>query len=201
MSDEFPNVAAREDVCWACAGKKWVDIEHPGEHPHRGGCPKCSPEQILTASEVIRRHEEIRGYIGLLKEASEKMIKDMDESTFKSLFPKPRGFTKGLDDEKGTKFDDGKTPLNLLSSKWLLGVGEVLKFGAKKYEAHNWRRGIASSRLIDAASRHLLAFNDGEDNDPETGLSHLLHASCCLMFLYELSQTKPELDDRYRRHE
>ena len=98
----------------------------------------------------------------------------------------------------GYKADKEKSRTDLLSSKWLLGVGEVLRFGATKYHDNNWRKGIATSRLMAAAQRHLLAYNDGEDLDPETGLSHLLHLSCCVMFAYELSLTKPELDDRYK---
>ena len=98
----------------------------------------------------------------------------------------------------GLKFDSDKVPLSLLSSVWLLGVGRVLAFGAKKYASHNWRGGIQNSRLMDAAMRHILAYNDGEDLDPETGLSHLDHASCCLMFARELAERKPEFDDRYK---
>jgi len=102
----------------------------------------------------------------------------------------------------GTKNDQGKIRLELLSTKWLCGVGEVLTFGAKKYAPHNWRSGIEASRLIGAALRHISAWNDGEDNDPETNLSHLSHASCCLMFLSELYQTMPEkVDDRYNKGE
>jgi hypothetical protein len=78
-------------------------------------------------------------------------------------------------------------------------VGQVLTFGKKKYAAHNWRKGIQISRLMAACLRHVLAFNSGEDFDPETGLSHLYHASCCLMFASELIETKrEEVDDRYR---
>ena len=40
--------------------------------------------------------------------------------------------------------------------------------------------------------------NDGEDKDPESGLSHLAHAACCIMFLLEFEKTHPELDDRYK---
>lgn len=61
----------------------------------------------------------------------------------------------------------------------------------------NWRLGLKQRRLIDAALRHLLAYNDGEDLDPETGLSHLLHLSCCAMFAFELRITHPHLDDRF----
>jgi hypothetical protein len=74
----------------------------------------------------------------------------------------------------------------------------VLKFGADKYAEHNWRKGFAWSRPLAAAMRHLTAFNDGEDKDPESGLSHLAHAACCIMFLLEFEKTHKELDDRYR---
>lgn len=101
--------------------------------------------------------------------------------------------------EGGLKNDQEKTRLELLSSTWLMGVGAVLTFGAKKYAAHNWRKGITLSRLLGACLRHVIAFLGGEDLDPETGLSHLYHASCCLMFASELYETNPqEVDDRYR---
>jgi Domain of unknown function (DUF5664) len=100
----------------------------------------------------------------------------------------------------GIKHDKGKEPLHLLSRTWLLGVARVLGFGATKYAAHNWRGGIERSRLVAAAFRHLLAYNEGEDVDPETGLPHLDHASCCLMFARELHETRPDLDDRYKEN-
>jgi hypothetical protein len=46
--------------------------------------------------------------------------------------------------------------------------------------------------------RHLHAFNDGEDKDPESGLSHLAHLGCCVMFLLEFEKTHKELDDRFK---
>lgn len=104
--------------------------------------------------------------------------------------------TKGVK-TKGVKHDQEKNRLDLLSPVWLNGVGQVLTYGAKKYAAHNWRKGIERSRLIGASLRHILAYLGGEDCDPETGLLHLYHASCCLMFASELHHTKPETDDRY----
>jgi hypothetical protein len=88
--------------------------------------------------------------------------------------------------------------MDLLSTLWLWGVADVLGFGAKKYDAHNWRKGIPQSRLIAAALRHLLAFNGGESFDPDTQRCHLLHASCCLMFAYEMFITRHDMDDRYK---
>jgi hypothetical protein len=105
--------------------------------------------------------------------------------------PAPTPFNSG-----GTKHDQGKARMSLLDSSWLLGVAEVLTFGEKKYQAHNWRKGISVSRLMDAAGRHQAAFNDGEDLDPESGKGHLYHASCCLMFASWMIKHRPDLDDR-----
>lgn len=99
--------------------------------------------------------------------------------------------------KKGIKNDQEKAGLHYLSSIWIHGVGQVLSFGAKKYADHNWRKGLHLSRLLGASLRHIFAFMSGEDKDPETGLSHLYHASCCLMFASEIHETLPEFDDRY----
>lgn len=98
----------------------------------------------------------------------------------------------------GTKFDQEKPDMSLLSPIALLKIAEVMTYGKKKYAAHNWRGGLAWSRIIAAAIRHILSWLGGESKDPETGLSHLAHASCCLMFLLEFEVTRPELDDRYK---
>jgi hypothetical protein len=96
------------------------------------------------------------------------------------------------------KFDSDKLPLNLLSTEAMNQTAAVLAFGAEKYAAHNWRAGFAWSRPLAAAMRHITAFNDGEDCDPESGLSHLAHAACCIMFLLEFEKTHQHLDDRYK---
>jgi hypothetical protein len=86
----------------------------------------------------------------------------------------------------------------LLPTAPIRAIAEVLTFGAKKYDAHNWRGGLEYSRLIGAAYRHLSAYNDGEDKDPETGLSHLAHLGCCVLFLLEQEAKGTGQDDRYR---
>lgn len=98
----------------------------------------------------------------------------------------------------GVKNDDGKIPLSLLSSTALRRIGEVLQFGAKKYDSHNWRKGIAYSRVTSAVLRHLFAWNEGEDLDSESGLNHLSHAACGIMFLLEYAERRPEFDDRFK---
>lgn len=101
---------------------------------------------------------------------------------------------------QGTKYDNGKPTTSLLPSKPLLEIAKVLDYGAKKYAPHNWRKGIKYSRVLSAAQRHLMAWNDGEDLDPETNISHLAHAACNILFLlqYELSD-KIDFDDRHHK--
>lgn len=98
----------------------------------------------------------------------------------------------------GKKYDGGKPRLDLLSSKALVAIAEVMTFGATKYGDNNWRGGIKWSRVFGALMRHAWAWWSGEDKDKETGLSHLAHAGCCIMFLLEYESTRRELDDRYK---
>lgn len=98
----------------------------------------------------------------------------------------------------GKKFDTGKPPMALLSGVALLEIAKVLEFGAKKYAPDNWRGGFAWRRVGSAALRHLFAWLNGEDKDSETGLSHLAHCGCCILFLLEFEVMKTGSDDRYK---
>ena len=98
---------------------------------------------------------------------------------------------------EGVKHDEGKSPLGLLDGYALEQVALVMAMGEKKYGRHNWRGGFKYSRLIDAALRHIFAFNDGTDYDPESNLSPLAHAICMLVFLLRMQKDRPDLDDRY----
>jgi hypothetical protein len=103
-----------------------------------------------------------------------------------------------MNQSTGLKHDQGKAPMSLIDRHALEQIASVLGFGAQKYAAHNWRGGIAYSRLLDAAMRHLYAFADGEDLDPESGLPHVAHAGCCIVFLLGMMNARPDMDDRYK---
>jgi hypothetical protein len=94
---------------------------------------------------------------------------------------------------------DAITLSDILRTLWLgLQKHSIISMGftatpnataiAKSTGDHNWRKGMAWHRLFGAALRHLWAWYRGEKADPETGLSHLAHAACCVLFLltYEL---------------
>jgi hypothetical protein len=87
---------------------------------------------------------------------------------------------------QGRKFDGGKLEYGLLPPHALKETVKVLTFGAQKYERDNWQKVPDSKRrYFDALQRHLWAWKEGEEVDPESGIHHLAHAMCCLMFLYE----------------
>ncbi len=77
-------------------------------------------------------------------------------------------------------------------------LGRVLKHGAAKYGDHNWLKGTEWSRYLGAAERHLGAFKNGEDADPESGLPHLAHALCCIAFLLVYQLRAVGTDDRHK---
>ena len=98
------------------------------------------------------------------------------------------------------KHDDGKTDWSLVPFEALEGMADVLSFGAKKYASWNWTEGggFSYSRVLRSCLRHLFAFMRGQDNDPESGLSHISHAQCNLLFLayYIRDKKKFSKDDR-----
>jgi hypothetical protein len=99
-------------------------------------------------------------------------------------------------DNGGQKADAGKDPWHLLPWDAVRGIVQVLRFGAGKYEPRNWERGMDWSRCFSACIRHLTAWFEGEDKDPETGLSHLWHAGCCILFLIAFEARGIGRDDR-----
>lgn len=99
----------------------------------------------------------------------------------------------------GTKHDRDKPRVDLIPPDALLAVADVLAYGAGKYGARNWERGLLLSRLYAAQMRHLLAWAAGQDDDDETGLPHLAHAACSSLMLLALSMRDPSLDDRPTR--
>ena len=84
------------------------------------------------------------------------------------------------------KKDDTEKPrMELLDPDFMVGVAQVLTFGANKYAANNWKKATPSDteRIKGAILRHLMAYMGGQKIDPETGLNHMYHISCNAMFL------------------
>ena len=127
--------------------------------------------KILTNKEMEKRIQEAMKNAGIPDDITEWVNPEL------------------LDDTNGRKFDAGKLQYGLLPPEALRQTVEVLTYGATKYAPDNWRYvPEAKRRYFDAAQRHIWAWKAGEENDSETGASHLAHAICCLMFLLETKE-------------
>jgi hypothetical protein len=88
--------------------------------------------------------------------------------------------------------DTGKARWDLLPWRSVGEVVRVLTHGAVKYAPDNWQKvPEPRNRYFAAAVRHLTTWWDGEKVDPESGLSHLAHAVCCLLFLMWFDRAPP----------
>ena len=94
------------------------------------------------------------------------------------------------------RFNDNKIKWSLVSWKALEPMVKVLMFGANKYSPNNWQKGLKYSEISESLQRHLYAFMEGEDDDPESKLSHLGHILCNAMFLSWMFIFRKDLDDR-----
>lgn len=95
-----------------------------------------------------------------------------------------------------TKLDVGKARVDLIPADALLGAGAGFAYGERKYSARNWEKGMAWGRLVGSLLRHLFAWMAGEDVDPESGLHHLDHMTCCALMLSASVKRGIGVDDR-----
>lgn len=104
--------------------------------------------------------------------------------------------TSSTGGQKGTK----PQRYDLMPKAGLDAISEVFAFGAEKYDSHNWRKGYEWGKSYSAAMRHLTAHWDGETLDKESGLAHLAHAGCHILFMLTWLHEQGEggqFDDRF----
>lgn len=102
------------------------------------------------------------------------------------------------DSSLGLRFNKGKLKWSLVEFDSLEDMVRVLEFGAEKYDAHNWKKGLKTTEIIDSLLRHVYSLLQGEDVDKESNLPHTGHILCNAMFLSYMLKHKKELDDRYK---
>lgn len=93
-----------------------------------------------------------------------------------------------------------KLPMHLWpETATVLGALGLLD-GALKYGRSNWRHaGVKASIYQDAAKRHLNAWFEGENVDPDSGLSHLAHALASIAIIVDAQAAGKLTDDRQTR--
>lgn len=72
----------------------------------------------------------------------------------------------------------------------------VWEYGANKYKAWNWAKGMDWSIPLACISRHVQAILDGEDLDNESGCPHWAHVVCNLLMLEHYTLYYKAGDDR-----
>ncbi len=110
----------------------------------------------------------------------------------------PRIFTPDAEGENPKdRIGETKPPLHLIPPAAEILEAVVMGLGAKKYQPFNWRKSkVRATVYISAARRHLAQWLDGNNDDSESGVSHLAHARACLGILLDAQATGNLVDDR-----
>jgi len=91
----------------------------------------------------------------------------------------------------------GKVPFSTVPAPVMAEVGLGMLEGARKYGRHNYRAiGVRASVYYDAAMRHLTGWWEGQDIDPDSGLSHITKALASLVVLRDAMMNSKWSDDR-----
>ena len=99
--------------------------------------------------------------------------------------------------EPGTKYDEGKLKWSLAHIPEFEELVKLTMFGCGKYLPRNWENGMDWSRAWDALMRHNNKWwIEGENIDPQSGLSHMIHVAWWALALRRYEKTHLELDDR-----
>lgn len=90
-----------------------------------------------------------------------------------------------------------KARLDLVPPSLAISAAPAMALGAAKYGPYNWRTSaVKLSVYLGAIQRHLDAFRDGQDLDPESGYSHLGHAAAGLAIITDAAAIGMLIDDR-----
>lgn len=90
-----------------------------------------------------------------------------------------------------------KVPFSTVPAQVVAELGIAMLEGGLKYGRHNYRvAGVRASVYVDAAMRHILAWWEGQDIDPDSGLSHVTKAIASLSVLRDAQINGVCTDDR-----
>jgi hypothetical protein len=111
----------------------------------------------------------------------------------------PPGGDRYPDGNPKTEFGAKKPSTDCIPATAIVHLGAVMKDGAEKYGKFNWRVDrVSASVYHNALMRHLLAWADGEDIDPEaqSKTPHLAHIMACCAILLDAHECGMLNDDR-----
>lgn len=105
------------------------------------------------------------------------------------------------EEKTGIKFDDDKDRWDLIPLGPIQQIVKVMTYGSSKYGDNQWQNlDNFNDRYFGACMRHLVAWRNGENSDPESGLSHLAHAACNLVFLmWRKDELRSNIKDAFNK--
>lgn len=90
-----------------------------------------------------------------------------------------------------------KPRLSLVPPSGLVYAALAMANGADKYGPYNWReKKVQAMIYLEAAQRHILSWQDGEECAQDSGVPHLGHAIACLLILIDAKETGQLIDNR-----
>jgi len=149
--------------------------------------PNCEP---VSPIEVEATWKCECGYGEACEEtgAERYLNQRLDNPEYREAYEKAKRdiVTSDTGGKKGTK----SARFDLIDQRFLWALAEVCGFGAGIYGDNNWRRGYDWSLSYAALMRHLSAFLQGEDLDPDSGLPHVSHVAWHAMVLFVFSSVE-----------
>lgn len=111
-------------------------------------------------------------------------------------FPRPKS-TNSKNTNPKDAVGTEKVPMSTVSAPVIAEMGLAMLEGARKYGRHNYRiAGVRASVYYDAVFRHMIAWWEGEDIDPDSGLNHITKMLSCLAVLRDSMIVNNWVDDR-----
>lgn len=90
-----------------------------------------------------------------------------------------------------------KPRLSLVPPAGMVYAALAMANGADKYGPYNWReKKVQLMIYLEAAQRHILSFQDGEEIARDSGVPHLGHALACLLIIIDALETGNLVDNR-----
>jgi hypothetical protein len=94
------------------------------------------------------------------------------------------------------RFNADKLRYDLIPADALEELVRVYTQGAAKYAPRNWEKGFDWMSVYASLMRHLQAWAQGEDRDPETGRLHMSHVEWNAQVLVAFTLRGHGVDDR-----
>jgi hypothetical protein len=108
-----------------------------------------------------------------------------DQRMMTYMAPKPKA-------DRSLRYNSGKPDYSLIPIAAMQEAAKVLEYGASKYERGNWLKPTSWEVSFACLQRHMSAWQAGEDNDDESGRSHIAHAACNLIQMLHMLENHPE---------